>query len=295
MDSRPVRELVAILIEYAVEAVEPMLALASARAAGAGIACLQEFTRESFPSALAELFTQFLEQDSGNINMERQDTEIAVRTRDILAAHSLALGGVGTVVAAQLVARIAPLILSKLGAVIVSATVPVAGWTIGIVLLVSDVIFNRDGALRIGEKTLTSAEHKREMRTQLRETILAEMRRHAAAIASALAEEIYFKYKEFVKQWKLVVFWSKNNVYFRRFVDLVQVREMDKLAALVGTLEGRLEFAEMNNLIDRGELETLFSLPQESYEVLETVEDPREADGVGRLGGSYDAVAGSGK
>ena len=32
----------------------------------------------------------------------------------------------------------------------------------------------------------------------------------------------------------------------------------------------------MNNLIDRGELETLFSLPQESYEVLETVEDPRE-------------------
>ena len=44
------------------------------------------------------------------------------------------------------------------------------------------------------------------------------MRRHSAAIASALTEEIYFKYKEFVKQWKFVVFWSKNNVYFRRFV-----------------------------------------------------------------------------
>ena len=164
MDSRPVRELVAILIEYAVEAVEPMLALASARAAGAGIACLQEFTRESFPSALAELFTQFLEQDSGNINMERQDTEIAVRTRDILAKHSLALGSVGTVVAAQLVVRIAPLILSKLGAAIVSATVPVLGWTVGTVLLVSDFIVNRDGALGIGENILTSAEHKREMK-----------------------------------------------------------------------------------------------------------------------------------
>ena len=273
MDSRPVRELVAILIEYAVEAVDPILTVAYERAAGAGIACLQEFARESFPSALAELFMQFLGQDSGGINMDRQHTEISVRT--LLAAHSLALGSVGTVVAAQLVVRIAPLVLSKLGAAIVSATVPILGWTVGTVLLVSDVIVNRDGALGIGENILTSAEHKREMRTQLRETILAEMRRHSAAIARALSEEIYFKYKEFVKQWQFVIFWSKNNAYFRRFVDLVQVREMDKLAALVGTLERRLEFEEMNNLIDRGELETLFGLPQESYDVL-TAKTPEE-------------------
>ena len=185
LDSTDVRELVTTLAAYAAKALEPILIETLARSAHAGVACLEEFTRNSFPAALTELFEQYLgEGDNSGITMASADI-IGFSLSDLLAAHRLAAAGVVAVVAAQIAARIAPLILSRLGAGIVAATVPILGWTIGVTLVVSDLIVNLDGALGIAEKTLTAAETKKDMRHQLRETILEEMRRQTAGIALA--------------------------------------------------------------------------------------------------------------
>ena len=90
---------------------------------------------------------------------------------------------------------------------------PVAGWTIGAVLLVSDVIVNREGAVGLAKKALMSAENKKNFRDQLSESILKEMRAQAADIALEVAKGAYFGYQEFLRQWKRVVFWSENNEY----------------------------------------------------------------------------------
>lgn len=276
LDSTDVRELVTTLAAYAAKALEPILIETLARSAHAGVACLEEFTRNSFPAALNELFGQYLEEgDNSGITMASADI-IGFSLSDLLQAHRLAAAGVVAVVAAQIVARIAPMLLSRLGAGIVAATVPILGWTIGVTLVVSDLIVNLDGALGIAEETLTAAETKKDMRHQLRETILEEMRRQTAGIALAVAEETYHRYLEFTNHWKRLLFWSESNAYFHRFLELAKVRDMVKLTELIGMLERKLDVEEMNNMINSGDLERMFSLPQESYTILETVEDPRQ-------------------
>ena len=193
-----------------------------------------------------------------------------------MVAHRYAAAGLGAIVVAKIAVRLAPMFLSKVGAGVVAATVPVAGWTIGLGLVVTDVVVNRHGALGIAKKILMEPETKKEMMNQLRSTITAELSRHTAVTAAAVAKDTYNLFLEFARQWKRVLYWSEENAYFRRFLDLVRVDELAKLADLVGVLESQLDVDGMNKTIDNGDLEKLFDLPQESYIIIAAVEDPRQ-------------------
>ena len=139
-----------------------------AQAASVALLCLQAYVGEQYSDAFFTLFAERVQQETQTIDLE----PLAAPEISALTDHQLALAGVGTILATQLVYRLSQKLSQKIAQRVAgkvvgrilgragSSFIPIAGWVIGIGMIVYDLWEGGQGALPQIQEGLQSQEVK---------------------------------------------------------------------------------------------------------------------------------------
>ena len=116
------------------------------------------------------------------------------------------------------------------------ATIPYVGWVIGGGLIIFDVVSNKEGVIPAIIRQLKSPLHKAEIRAKLTEEIVMQFEMASPRISLAVADETYRSYIKFIENWRIVVGWSENSETFKRLLQIVETRDLPRIASLMEAL-----------------------------------------------------------
>jgi hypothetical protein len=240
-----------------------------AQAASVALLCLREYVGEHYAETLFAAFEHSVQLEMQQLNLT---TEGAPEI-NALASHQLALAGVGTILVTQLVYRltqrlseriaqrvagkIAGRILGRVG----SSFIPVAGWIIGIGLIVYDLWEGGNGALPQIEEALTSPEVKAKIQEEIVTAIKDDLPDQAAWIALETSVSLVEEWQQFCSRYQDVCATAESNVDFGNLLELVTLDELDRLDALTTYLLNQAGRATLDIVTADGRLEQLLALP----------------------------------
>ena len=93
-------------------------------------------------------------------------------------------------------------------------------------------------------------------------------------ISLAVADETYRSYIKFIENWRIVVGWSENSETFKRLLQIVETRDLPRIASLMEALTVINTPEEIFQLISSGDFEKLLHLPDAAIDLLEMTKDP---------------------
>jgi hypothetical protein len=255
----------------------------AARSASAALLCLQDYVGEQYSGVLFGWFQMQIQQElAGDIALD--PAEVALSP---LAQHSLALGGLGVIIASQLARRIAQGIGQKLVARLagklaarllgrLGATfIPIAGLLIGAGMIVWDLVEGAQGALPQIREGLTSIEAKASIQAEitlaLRETLAEEM----TGMAASLATTLVVQWQEFCDDEAGLCGLAQENQDFRQLLAVTQVENLPHIAAWIQVLRTTQGEEGLALLLESGDFDRLVRLPLSGLTALAEGESPQ--------------------
>jgi hypothetical protein len=248
-----------------------------ARAASAAFLCMKAYVGAAYSDTL---FTAF----ENRVSVEVEQAEIASETAvDVTAldVHSRALGGVGIIVVSEIARRISQKLSQRIAERVAgrivgrvlgragSSLIPVAGWVIGIGLIVWDLWEGGKGALPQIEEALTSEEVKERIRTEIADSIENSLPDETAVVALEIAVTLLEEWDNFCGRYPELCRLAEENATFQAILNDTPLDQLDQLALLVDVLATYAGGAELDAAIQNGQLETALALPTESYAIIQ--------------------------
>ncbi|GIV78467.1 MAG: hypothetical protein KatS3mg050_2861 [Litorilinea sp.] len=267
---------------------------ASARSASAALLCLQAYVGEQYTGTLAQLFTDEIARDVAEIGppvVEGSQLSPA-------SVHIKALGGVGAIVAGQVVRSLARSLGQKLAGRIAgkavarivgrlgSTLVPVAGWIVGAGLIAWDLYEGSQGALPHIQEALQSQESKAHLRLEMATAIRAGLEEEVDAIAAQIAGTLVGEWEGFCQRHAALCALAASDPAYRELLSrtaLAQVPRLDRLTAL---FLADLGPEALSQALADGSLEKLLTLPEAVETILRETRSPAVALAWARLAGS---------
>lgn len=252
------------------------LRLVTAESASSALVCVQEFIGDRFSNTMVQVLDKQI-QDDLKIAISRTDTDTSFI--DVFRTHADLAGGIAVIVgtrigvgiakklattlSSNLVTRIAARILTRT----LAGVIPIVGWIIGGVLIVTDLVGSRDGALPFIRDSLQSEEAKAEMKEWIAEEVSEELRTESPLLARDIANSTFRKWQDFREKFSRVLDLAEELPRFKSILDRTEVDKVAKLAELVHLVEEK-EPEQLNMLIQSGRFEFIQSLPEEALEIL---------------------------
>jgi hypothetical protein len=249
-----------------------------ARAASAAFLCMKAFVGERYSETLFAAF-------ENRVSVEVEEASVgAVAPVDvsIIDVHGRALGGVGLIVvteiarrvsqrlsyriAERIAGRIAGRVLGRAG----SSLIPIAGWVIGLGLIVWDLWEGGQGALPQIEEALTSEEVKERIRSEIADSIKHSLPDETALVALEIAVTILEEWEGFCGRYPDVCSLAQENATFQAILNDTPLDQLDTLALLTNTLLAYAGRVELEAALASGQFETALALPEESYTIVQT-------------------------
>lgn len=249
-----------------------------ARAASAAFLCMKAFIGARYSETL---FTAF----ENRVSVEVEEANIGATAPvdvSIIDVHGRALGGVGLIVvteiarrvsqrlghriAERIAGRIAGRVLGRAG----SSLIPIAGWVIGVGLIVWDLWEGGKGALPQIEEALTSEEVKERIRSEIADSIKHSLPDETALVALEIAVTILEEWEGFCSRYPDVCSLAQENPTFQAILDDTPLDQLDKLALLTNTLLTYAGRAELEAALASSQFETALALPEESYTIVQS-------------------------
>lgn len=253
------------------------LRLVTAESASSALECVQEFIGDRFSITMVEALEKQI-QDDLEVAIGKTDTD--QNFIDVFRAHTNLAGGIAVIVGTRigvgiarklattlsknLVTRIAARILTRT----LAGAIPIVGWIIGGVLIVTDLVGSRDGALPFIRDSLQSEEAKAEMKEWIAEEVSEELRRESPLLARDIANSTFRKWQDFREKFSRVLDLAEELPRFRSILDRTEVDQVAKLAELVHLVEEK-EHAKLEELILSGRFEFIQGLPEKAIEILQ--------------------------
>lgn len=247
-----------------------------ARAASAAFLCLKAYIGTRYS---AQLFAAF----ETKVSREVQQVEIAdAAPVDVsaLEVHSKALGGVGLIVVTEVTRRITQKLSQKIAERIAgrvatrvlgragSSFIPIAGWVIGLGLIVWDLWEGGKGALPQIQEALTSEEVKAKIRGEIADSIENALPNESAVVALEMAVTMIEEWNGFCNRYQNVCAVAEGNATFQSILSATPLDQLDQLAALVDALVNFAGRAELDAAIQSGQFEALLKLPEAATTLL---------------------------
>jgi len=252
------------------------LRLVTAESASSALVCVQEFIGDRFSNTMVQVLDKQI-QDDLEIAISRTDTDTSFI--DVFRTHTELAGGIAVIVGTRigvgiakklattlsrnLVTRIAARILTRT----LTGVIPIVGWIIGGVLIVTDLVGSRDGALPFIRDSLQSEEAKAEMKEWIAEEVSEELRIESPLLARDIANSTFRKWQDFREKFSRVLDLAKELPRFKSILDRTEVDQVAKLAELVHLVEEK-EPEQLKMLIQSGRFEFIQSLPEKALEIL---------------------------
>jgi len=247
-----------------------------AQAASVALLCLQAYVGEYYSDSFFSLFAERVQAETETLHLD----PLAAPEVGALMNHPLALAGVGTILATQLVSRLSQKlgqriaqrvagkvvgrILGKAG----SSFIPIAGWIIGIGMIVYDLWEGGQGALPQIQEGLQSPEVKQKIRAEIADAVKDDLPEQASLIALETAVSLTEQWQGFCGTYEYVCLVAEQNDGFRRMLQEVPLDELGSVAALVNFYMRELGRAELDAALADGSLIRLLTMPDAALTLL---------------------------
>jgi hypothetical protein len=247
-----------------------------AQAASVALLCLQVYVGEQYSEAFFTLFAQRVQQETQTLDLE----PLAAPELSALTDHQLALAGVGTILATQLVYRLSQKLSQKIAQRVAgkvvgrilgragSSFIPIAGWVIGIGMIVYDLWEGGQGALPQIQEGLQSQEVKLKIQEEIATAVKDDLPEQASIIALETAVSLTEQWQGFCGAYEYVCVVAEENVDFQRLLQEVTLGEMESVAGLVSFYMRELGRAELDRALTDGTLTQLLAMPDAALTVL---------------------------
>jgi hypothetical protein len=248
-----------------------------ARAASVAFLCMKAYVGEQYSATLFSAFERA-------VSVELQQVEVAADTAVDISAldvHQKALGGIGVIVVTEIVRRVTQKLSQKIAERIAgriagrvlgragSSFIPVAGWVIGLGLIVWDLWEGGYGALPQIEEALTSEEVKAKIRSEVTDAIRIGLPDETAVVALEIAVSVIEEWNGFCDRYPNVCSIAEENSTFRQILNETPLEQLDRVATLVNMLVDYAGRAELTNTLDSGQFDALLALPESADEILQ--------------------------
>ena len=247
-----------------------------AQAASVALLCLQAYVGEYYSDSFFSLFAERVQAETETLHLD----PLAAPEVGALMNHPLALAGVGTILATQLVSRLSQKlgqriaqrvagkvvgrILGKAG----SSFIPIAGWIIGIGMIVYDLWEGGQGALPQIKEGLQSPEVKQKIRAEIADAVKDDLPEQASLIALETAVSLTEQWQGFCGTYEYVCLVAEQNDGFRRMLQEVPLDELGSVAALVNFYMRELGRTELDRALADGSLTRLLVMPDAALTLL---------------------------
>lgn len=252
----------------------------TARSASSALLCVQEFIGDTFSETLITVFQEDIEQKVTETGVG-QDAEADFSV--ILDTRTKSLAGVGVIIASQiaksLAKKVAQRVAGKLAGRILgkaaTSIIPLAGWIIGGGLIIWDLIEAGEGSLPQIRESLKGAEVKSAIRAQVAEVVETELGVEMPELARAVSNDIFAEWLDFRTKFSRVLDLAGTNSRFQTILDSATADQVQKLSNLVAVADEKLAPEQLEQTIESGVFERLFSLPDLAFEILRATGDPQ--------------------
>ncbi len=259
--------------------------------ASSALLCVEEFIGASFSTTMAKVLEK---QIRGRLASITIFPELEANFEEILKGDLGSIGGLGIIVTSQLskalaqkvaggiVAKVVTRILGKAA----SAVVPVAGWVVGIVLILWDLWEAGKGALPQIEKDFKGGEVKTLIRDEISKSVDAELKANLPKLARTVADDMFKLWQAFLKEFDQVLEIARTNPDFRSILDGSDADNVSKLQELVAVGTNKLGDGQLADIILSGQFKLILDLPPEAVEILRFEGDPDLVIEWGELAGN---------
>ncbi|MEZ4868088.1 MAG: hypothetical protein R3C14_42560 [Caldilineaceae bacterium] len=247
-----------------------------ARAASAAFLCMKAYVGDKYSGTLFNAFESKVSTEVEQVDIQA-NTTVDVSALDV---HQKALGGVGLIVVTEISRRIAvnlgeqiaERIAGKIVARIIgkagSSLIPVAGWVIGLGLIVWDLWEGGKGALPQIQDALQSEEVKAKIRQEVTDSIKDGLPEEVSIVSLEIAVNLVDDWNSFCDNNRVVCTLAHDNATFQDILDYTPLDQVGKLVALVNVFVDNLGRAELDHTLDNGQFEKLQTLPDSAFTIL---------------------------
>jgi hypothetical protein len=249
-----------------------------ARAASAAFLCMKAYIGAQYSVTLFAAFEQKLSLEVEKVNF----TDEASVELSVVDMHNKALGGVGLIVVSEIARRIAQKLGQKIAERIAgriagrvlgragSSFIPIAGWVIGLGLIVWDLWEGAQGALPQIQEALTSEEVKEKIRSEIADSIQNELPNESAVVALEIAVSMIEQWESFCVRQQNLCTVTEQSPTLQAILDATPLDQLDKLALLVDSFVHYAGQAELESALSSGQFERALALPAESFVILQS-------------------------
>ncbi|MEZ4619698.1 MAG: hypothetical protein R2867_29920 [Caldilineaceae bacterium] len=194
--------------------------------------------------------------------------------------HQKALGGVGLIVVTEISRRIALRLSEKIAERIAgkiigrvigkagSTLIPVAGWVIGLGLIVWDLWEGGNGALPQIRDALQSEEVKAKVRQEVSDAVKSGLPEEVSIVALEIAVSLVEEWNSFCDTNRSVCTLADSNSTFRDILNYTPLDQVGKLVTLVDLFVNNLGRAALEDAVNDGQFERLLVMPEAAYTLL---------------------------
>lgn len=248
-----------------------------ARAASAAFLCMKAYVGDKYSGTLFTTFEQRVSGEIETVDLQGDATSVDITALDV---HQKALGGVGVLVVTEITRRLAVKLSEKIaqriagkivGRVIGKAgtsLIPVAGWVIGLGLIVWDLWEGGNGALPQISDALKSEEVKAKVRQEVSESVKNGLPEEVSIVALEIAVSLIEEWESFCDNNRSVCTLAQENSTFQDILDYTPLDQMGKLITLVNLFIENLGRNELTAAINDGQFERLLVLPEAAFTLL---------------------------
>ena len=248
-----------------------------ARAASAAFLCMKAYVGDKYSGTLFTTFEQKVSTEVEQVNVQANAANVDVSALEV---HSKALGGVGLIVVTEISRRIAIKLSEKIAERIAgkivgriigkagSTLIPVAGWVIGLGLIVWDLWEGGNGALPQIRDALQSEEVKSKVRQEVADAVKSGLPEEVSIVALEIAVNLVEEWDSFCDNQRSVCTLAIDNPTFKDILDYTPLDQIEKLVALVNVFVDNIGRAELESAVDDGQFEQLMVLPEGAFTLL---------------------------
>lgn len=247
-----------------------------ARAASAAFLCMKAYVGDNYSGTLFSAF-------EGKVSAEVDQVDVtATGNVDVTAldVHQKALGGVGVIIVTELSRRIAIRLSEKIAERVAgkivgriigragSSLIPVAGWVIGLGLIVWDLWEGGNGALPQIQDALQSEEVKAKVRQEVADSIKDGLPEEVSIVSLEIAVNLVEDWNRFCDNNRAVCTLAEDSSTFQDILDYTPLDQVGKLVNLVTIFIDAIGRSELERAVDDGQFEKLLLLPEEAFTIL---------------------------
>jgi hypothetical protein len=248
-----------------------------ARAASAAFLCMKAYVGAQYSATLFSAFEQQVSREVKKVNFT-DETSVDLSVVDM---HGKALGGVGLIVVSEIARRIAQKLGQKIAERIAgriagrvlgragSSFIPIAGWVIGLGLIVWDLWEGAQGALPQIQEALTSEEVKEKIRSEIADSIQNELPNESAVVALEMAVSMIEQWQSFCTRNQNLCTMTEYSPTLQTILNATPLDQLDKLSLLVDSFVNYAGRAELDVALSSGQFERALALPAESFVILQ--------------------------